>query len=204
MLMRRSVHIRGENLQGKCKAFDNMRQRIEAKEVHSTQLFWKVQGAGMWKAFKQNWLDIATVAALIVIGLAVLSDVGPAFLSRVAFMSRTVPGAGVIARCESEEVSPFNIQFTPVAQFTAGDGQTYEARGESSSAACVDDSYNRKPVEVRYNPQSPSDAMIGSTTQLIARLTLFTVAGAVAVGVGIIIALQVWKRWPQRKPKPAS
>jgi hypothetical protein len=158
----------------------------------------------MWKELKKNGLDIATAAALIVIGLAVLSDVGPAFLSRVAFMSRTVPGTGVIANCESNQVSPFNIQFTPVAQFTAGDGQTHEARGETSSAACVDDAYNRKPVEVRYNPRSPSDAMIGSTTQLIARLTLFSVAGAVAVAVGVVIAAQIWKRWPRHKPRPAA
>lgn len=158
----------------------------------------------MWNEFKKNRLDIATAAALIVIGLAVLSDVGPAFLTRVAFMSRTVPAAGVVTGCESQQLSRFEVNFTPIATFTAGDGNAYEARGEPSSTSCVDMAYNNQPVDVRYNPQSPTDALIGSTTQLIARLTLFSVAGAVAVGVGIVIAMQIWKRWPRHTTRPAS
>lgn len=155
----------------------------------------------MWNELKKNWLDIATAAALVVIGLAVLSDVGPAFIMRVAFMARSVPGSGVIARCDIQHVSPFVTTFTPIAEFVAGDGATYEARGETSSASCADNAYNRMPAEVRYNPRSPSDAMIGSTTQLLARLTLFAVAGAVALAVGIIIAANLWRAWSPRKPE---
>lgn len=154
----------------------------------------------MWNEFKKNWLDIATAAALIVIGLSVLSDVGPAFISRVAFMARSVPGAGEVARCDIEHVSPFVTEFTPIAEFVAGDGKTYEARGETSSATCADAAHNREPTDVRYNPLSPSDALIGSTTQLLARLTLFTIAGAVALVVGIIIAVNLWRAWPRRNP----
>jgi hypothetical protein len=157
----------------------------------------------MWNEFKKNWLDIATAAILVVVGLSVLSDVGPAFIMRVAFMARSVPGTGVISRCEIKHLSPFVTEFTPIAEFVAGDGKTYEARGETSSATCTDNAHNRAPTDVRYNPQSPSDALIGNTTQLIARLTLFTVAGAVALVVGIIIAVNLWRSWPRRKPQPA-
>lgn len=150
----------------------------------------------MWNEFKKNGLDIATAIILIVIGLSVLSDVGPAFITRVAFMARSVPGSGVVARCDIKHVSPFVTEFTPIAEFTAGDGKTYEARGETSSASCADDAHNRAPTAVRYNPQSSADAMGGNTTQLIARLTLFTVAGAVAVVVGSIIAVNLWRAWP--------
>jgi hypothetical protein len=146
----------------------------------------------MLSEFRKNWLDIATAAIIAVIGLAVLSDVGPAFLSRVAFMSRTVPGTGVIARCDIQRESPYSEQFTPIAQFTASDGQIHEAKGETSSATCVDAAYKRAPAEVRYNPQSPSDALIGSTTDLL------------ALGFGIVLAIQIWRRWPHRKPTPAS
>lgn len=157
----------------------------------------------MWNEFKKQWLDIATAAVLVVVGLAVLSDVGPAFIMRVAFMTRSVPGTGMIARCDIRHVSPFVTEFTPIGEFIAGDGKTYEARGETSSASCADAAHNRAPTDVRYNPQSPADALIGNTTQLIARLTLFTVAGAVALVVGIIIAVNLWRAWPRSKPKPA-
>lgn len=158
----------------------------------------------MLSEIRKNGLDIATAAIIAVIGLAVLSDVGPAFLSRVAFMSRTVPGAGIIARCEVQRTSPYSEQFTPIAQFTASDGQIYEAKGETSSATCIDAAYKHVPAEVRYNPQSPSDALIGSTTDLLARLTLFTVAGAIALVVGVVLAIQIWRKWPRRTPTPAS
>lgn len=153
----------------------------------------------MLNEIKKNWLDIATAAILIIIGLSVLSDVGPAFITRVAFMARSVPGTGVVARCDIKHVTPFVTEFTPIAEFTAGN--VYEARGETSSATCADAAHNREPTDVRYNPQMPSDAMIGSTTQLLARLTLFTVAGAVAVVVGIIIAIQIWRTWPRSAVK---
>jgi hypothetical protein len=152
----------------------------------------------MLNQFKRNWLDIATAAVAILIGLGVLSDVGPAFISRAAFVLRSVPGAGVIARCDSREVSPFNVQFVPVAQFTAGDGQSHEAFGEASSTACVDDAYNEKPVQVRYNPQAPADAMIGTAVELVARLAVFTLAGAAALVAGLVVAAQLWRNWPRR------
>ncbi len=158
----------------------------------------------MWSDLKKNWLDIATAVAVAVIGLAVLSDVGPAFITRVAFMARTVPGTGTVERCNIRQVSRFQTEFTPIAQFTAGDGQAYEARGEASSASCADSAHYRATVDVRYNPQSPADAMIGGTTQLLARLTLFTVAGAAAVVIAIVLAAQIWKRWPRGATKPAS
>lgn len=153
----------------------------------------------MLNEIKKNKLDIATAIILIVIGLSVLSDVGPAFIMRVAFMARSVPGNGIVARCDVKHVTPFVTEFTPIAEFVAGDGKTYEARGETSSASCADDAHNRVPTNIRYNPQTPSDALIGSTTQLLARLTLFTVAGAVAVVVGVVIAVQIWRAWPRSR-----
>jgi hypothetical protein len=204
VLMRASLPIYASLLHRRSKGFDKQRQRIEAKCAQALNGMLRPQGEDMLNEFKKNGLDIATATIVAVVGLAVLSDVGPAFLSRVAFMARTVPGAGIVDRCESRQVTRFQVEFTPVAQFTAGDGRPYEARGEGSSASCVDMAYYSQPVEVRYNPASPADAMIGSTTQLLGRLTLFTMAGAVALGVGVVLAVQIWRNWPRRRTRPAT
>jgi hypothetical protein len=128
------------------------------------------------------------------IGIGLLFIVVGAFVigGTQRFLATSIEADGrIVDFREHQDIDDDVPMYSPVVEFTAGDGQAYRFTSSSSSSSIPKVG---RQVAVLYNPEQPRDAKIKSWTSLWMLPTIFIGLGSMLFLVGLALLLFIGRK----------
>ncbi len=127
-----------------------------------------------------------------IVGLALVFGALYAYKSQQKFLSGAVASTGTVTALEFSRSRKGGGSYHPVVEFQTPESRTYSFRSEMGSRPPAYEVGEQ--VEIRYNPQNPTDAKLTGFWNLWGLAFLFAGLGCVFGGIGTGMLVSLFRR----------